>query len=78
MDGNKDHVVIKNGQRQTGLLEQSEAERQANAMREKLGEAQGHKANESQVQVKQNLFGAITVLIVPTVSMLCGFTFTSL
>ena len=78
MDGNKDHVVIKNGQRQTGLLEQSEAERQANALREKLGEAQGLKANESQVQVKQNLFGAITVLIVPTVSMLCGFTFTSL
>jgi hypothetical protein len=57
MDGNKDHVVIKNGQRQTGLLEKSEAETKANAMREKLGEAQGQKANESQVQVKQNLFG---------------------
>lgn len=56
-NGNKDHVVIKNGQRASGLMEKSQAEQTANALREKLGEAQGQKANESQVQVKQNLFG---------------------
>ena len=38
MSENKDYVVVKNGERQTGLLTQEEANRKADEMRQRLTE----------------------------------------
>jgi hypothetical protein len=54
MEEKKEYVVVKDGQRQTGLLTQEQANQQAEQMR-RLNEQAGQK-NES-VAVKQNLFG---------------------
>jgi hypothetical protein len=56
MDEKREHVVVKDGQRQSGLLTQEEAQRVAQQEQQKLNERAGEK-NEGRVQVKQNLFG---------------------
>lgn len=55
MEEKKEFVVVKDGQRQTGLLTQEQANAQAEQMK-RLNEQSGQK-NESTVAVKQNLFG---------------------
>jgi hypothetical protein len=57
MDNEKDHVVIKNGQRASGLVSEQEAKAQADKMRQQINEKAGQPTKESQVQVKRNLFG---------------------
>lgn len=57
MSDEKDRVVVKNGQRVSENLTQQEADKRANEMRSKLGESAGAPAQESKVQVKQNLCG---------------------
>lgn len=54
MEEKKEFVVVKDGQRQTGLLTNEAATQQAEQLK-KLNEQAGQK-NES-VAVKQNLFG---------------------
>ena len=56
MEEKKDYVVIKDGQRQTGLVTEQEAQRIAQQEQQKLNERAGEK-NEGRVAVKQNLFG---------------------
>jgi hypothetical protein len=51
-------VVIKNGQRASGLFEKKEdAEAEAQKQRAKLAEQQGGQAQPSDVKVMQNLLG---------------------
>ena len=57
MSDEKTHVVIKNGQRASETLTEQDANKRADQMREKIGEAKGTPARESNVQVKQNLCG---------------------
>lgn len=57
MSEEKDHVVIKNGQRASDLVSEDEAKRQADQMRQKITEESGKPVPESTVQVKRNLFG---------------------
>jgi hypothetical protein len=54
MEEKKEFVVVKDGQRQSGLLTQEAANQQADQLK-KINEQAGQK-NES-VAVKQNLFG---------------------
>jgi hypothetical protein len=56
MDEKKEFVVVKDGQRQSGLMTNEAAQRQAQQEQQKLNEKAGDK-NEGRVQVKQNLFG---------------------
>jgi hypothetical protein len=53
----QEYVVVKNGERQSGLLTQQEAQRQAEQLRQQLNEKAGQKTESSTVAVKQNLFG---------------------
>jgi hypothetical protein len=55
-DNNK-YVVIKDGQRATGLLTQEAAEAQAAKIRQQINEQSGQPVKESNVQVKQHLCG---------------------
>lgn len=55
-DQQKDHVVIVDGHRATGLLSEQDAQAEA-ARRQKLQEAGGQKTQESSVQVKRNICG---------------------
>jgi hypothetical protein len=57
MSEEKNHVVIKNGQRVTGLVSEQEAEKQAAEMRQRINEKAGQPVKESTVQVKQNICG---------------------
>lgn len=56
MEEKKEYVVVKDGQRQSGLLTQEQATQQAAQMQKQINEQAGSK-NESNVAVKQNLFG---------------------
>lgn len=56
MSDDKNHVIIKDGVRASGLLTETEAKAKADKMRQ-LNEKQGGKPQESKIQVKQNLFG---------------------
>jgi hypothetical protein len=53
----KNHVVIKNGQRATGTMTEQEAQQQAAALRARINEKADQPVKESTVQVKQNLCG---------------------
>lgn len=56
MDDKKEFVVVKDGQRQSGLMTNEDAQRVAQQEQQKLNERAGEK-NEGRVSVKQNLFG---------------------
>lgn len=65
-EGDGKFVVVENGQRVSDLHgSQAEALQDAEK-RKKLSEGQGDKAPT--VEVKQNLFGSIIILLVPVVS----------
>lgn len=53
----KEHVVISNGQRATGLVTEKEANQEAARLRQRLNEKAGNVASPSTVQVKQNICG---------------------
>lgn len=57
MNTDKNHVVIKNGERATGLLSEQEAQTEAARLKQQIVEQTGQKSQESTVQVKQNIFG---------------------
>lgn len=57
MSENKEFVVVKDGQRQSGLLTQEAANKEAEKLRQQINEKAGQKTESSTVAVKQNLFG---------------------
>lgn len=57
MDEKKEFVVVKDGQRQSGLLTNEDAQRQAQQMQQQINEKAGAKNESANVTVKQNLFG---------------------
>lgn len=57
MSDEKTHVVIKDGQRVSSIVSETDAHKQADAMRQKVNENTGHEGRPSKVEVKQNLFG---------------------
>ena len=71
-EGDGKFVVIENGQRVSNPLDsQDEALKEADKLKKKLSEADGDKPVD--VAVKQNLFGAIIIFLIPVVS-LCATT----
>jgi len=73
-EGDGKFVVVENGQRVSDLHgSQAEALKEAEK-RKKLSETSGEKAPT--VEVKQNLFGSVIVMLVPVVSV-CATTCTS-
>lgn len=56
MSEKKEFVVVKDGQRQSGLLSEEEAKRKAQQMQQQINEKAG-KNESGNVAVKQNLFG---------------------
>jgi hypothetical protein len=57
MDDKKEFVVVKDGQRQSGLLTNEDAQRQAQQLQQQINEKAGSKNESGNVAVKQNLFG---------------------
>jgi hypothetical protein len=57
MDEKKEFVVVKDGQRQSGLLTQEAAQREAQQLQQQINEKAGSKNESANVSVKQNLFG---------------------
>jgi hypothetical protein len=57
MSEKKEFVVVKDGQRQSGLLTQEDAQREAQQIQQQINEKAGAKNESSKVAVKQNLFG---------------------
>lgn len=57
MQQEKEFVVVKDGQRVTGLLTKEDADRKADQERKKLNEQDGQKTEASTVSVKRNLLG---------------------
>lgn len=57
MDDKKEFVVVKDGQRQSGLLTNEDAQRQAQQLQKQINEKAGAKNESANVAVKQNLFG---------------------
>jgi hypothetical protein len=57
MDDKKEFVVVKDGQRQSGLLTNEDAQRQAQQLQQQINEKAGAKNESANVAVKQNLFG---------------------
>lgn len=53
----KDHVVIKDGQRASGLMTETDANQEAARQRGRLNESTDKPQQESRVQVKQNICG---------------------
>jgi hypothetical protein len=65
-EGDGKFVVVENGQRVSDLHASEAAALKEAESRKKLAESQGEKAPT--VEVKQNLFGAIVILLVPVAS----------
>ncbi len=57
MSEEKDYVVVKDGQRVSGLVDEGEANKKADALRQKVNENANQGGKPSKVEVKRNLFG---------------------